>query len=226
MPDSVPSDLFKDLTPEQYESVIKSGVHHRLDAQDILFRQEDPAKHCYLVNRGRLKLSKLNEQGKEVIIRYVGPGEWIAAVIFLKDGRYPVTAQAVEGSEVIGWEKGTTLELLRRHPEIAIRIIEILFYRIDEIQNRYQELATENVERRIARSLLRLMRHAGVKKPEGIFIDMPLGRQQIADYTGTTLYTVSRTLSAWEKSGWIKSGRERITVIDPHSLVVFAEKGA
>ena len=223
MPYSIPSDLFKDLTIEQYETVIKSGVHKRLAADDILFRQEDPAQNCYLVNRGRIKLGKLNEQGKEVIIRYAGPGEWIAAVVVLKNGRYPVTAQAVEGSEVIGWGKKTVLELLRRYPDLAIHLIEILIHRIDDLQNRYQELATENVERRIARSVLRLMRHAGVKTPEGILIDMPLGRQDIADYTGTTLFTVSRTLSAWEKKRWIRSSRERITVIDPHSLVVFAE---
>jgi CRP-like cAMP-binding protein len=57
----------------------------------------------------------------------------------------------------------------------------------------------------------------------GIQIDIPVSRQNIAEYSGTTLYTVSRTLSAWEKKGWIKSRREQITITDPHQLVLFAE---
>jgi len=85
------------------------------------------------------------------------------------------------------------------------------------------ELCTERVEQRIALTLLRLLRSAGVKTSEGIYIDIPLGRQNIADYTGTTLYTVSRTLSSWEKRGWIKSSRERVVITDPHSLVQFSE---
>jgi len=59
----------------------------------------------------------------------------------------------------------------------------------------------------------------------GIQIDIPLSRQNIAHYSGTTLYAVSRTLSAWEKNGWIKSGREQIVVTDPHALVQFSETG-
>jgi CRP-like cAMP-binding protein len=69
------------------------------------------------------------------------------------------------------------------------------------------------------------MRRAGSKLPEGIRIDIPLSRQTIADYSGTTQYTVSRTLSVWEKNGWIKSGREQIVITNPHALVLFAEAG-
>jgi CRP/FNR family transcriptional regulator, nitrogen oxide reductase regulator len=217
-------DMFKDLTSEQYESILKAGFSEQIPAGAILFYQSDPATYCYLVRKGRLKLYKLNEQGKEVIIRYVGTEEWTGAVTVLKDTTYPVTAEAIEETRILRWDRSTILKIFHQYPDIAIRMIQLLLDRIEEVQNRYQELCTENVERRIARSLLRLMRQAGKKTQEGIFIDMPLGRQGIADFTGTTLYTVSRTLSAWEKNGWIKSGRERITVCNPHALVLFAEE--
>jgi CRP-like cAMP-binding protein len=67
------------------------------------------------------------------------------------------------------------------------------------------------------------MQRAGAKTPEGIQINIPLSRQNIADYSGTTLYTVSRTLSVWEKKGWIRSGREKVVITNPHALVLFAE---
>ena len=219
------TDVFKGLTIEQYEEIVKSGFRKQLQPKSILFYQDEPAKKCYLVNRGRLKLTKLNEQGKEVIIRYIGVGELTAAVAVIKDREYPVTAESVEETGVTGWDKPTILRLMRKFPDIAINIIGIILERLDDVQHRYLELSTEHVEQRIARTLLRLMRRAGSQTPDGIFIDIPLSRQNIADYSGTTLYTVSRILSAWEKSGWVQSGRERITVTDPHALVMFAENG-
>ena len=217
------SDVFAGLKTEQNDVVIKGGLCKKLQPKIILFHQGDSAQTCYLVNRGRLKLTKLNEQGKEVIFRYVGAGELIAAVALLKNSNYPVTAESVEETEVISWDKQTMMQLMRRYPEITINLLSIILERFEDVQNRYMELCTERVEQRIALTLLRLMRSAGSKNSEGIYIDIPLGRQNIADYTGTTLYTASRTLSAWEKKGWIKSGREQIVITDPHALVQFAE---
>jgi CRP-like cAMP-binding protein len=90
-------------------------------------------------------------------------------------------------------------------------------------QNRYLENYTEQVEQRISRALLRIMKQSGRRAEDGIHIDFPLSRQELADYTGSTVYTVSRILSTWEKKGWIKSKREQIIVCDPHSLVLFSE---
>mgnify|MGYP000418450118 CR=1 FL=1 len=112
-----------------------------------------------------------------------------------------------------------------RDPSIAINLVCIVLERSDDRQHRYLEVCTEHVDQRIARSLLRLMLRAGLKTKEGILIDIALSRQNIADYSGTTLYTVSRTLSAWEKNGWIRSGREQIIVLNPHALVQFSENG-
>jgi len=216
-------DVFQGVPSEDYDAVIQSGFGKRLQSKSILFHQGDPAKKCYLVNRGRLKLTKLNEQGKEVILRYIGAGELTAAVAVIKNLDYPVTAESVDETDVTGWDKQTMMQLMRRYPDITINLIGIILERLEDIQNRYLELCTERVEQRIALTLLRLMRSAGSKTSEGIYIDIPLGRQNIANYTGTTLYTVSRTLSTWEKKGWIKSGRERIIVTNPHSLVQFSE---
>ena len=219
------SDAFKGLTLEQYDSIIKSGFRKTLQPKSILFRQGDPAKACFLINQGRLKLTKLNDQGKEVIIRYVSAGELTAAVALLKDWNYHVTAEAVEMTELTGWEKQILFKLMRNFPDVAINILCIILERLADVQERYLELSTERVEQRIARTLLRLMRSTGAKTSEGISIDISLSRQNIADYSGTTLYTVSRTLSAWEKNGWIKSGREQIVITDPHAMVQFAETG-
>lgn len=217
------SEIFKGLTNTQFTDLLKKGRRVSLLPKSVLFRQGDLAEKCFLVDRGRLKLTKLNEQGKEIILRYISFGELTAATAVLRGRAYPVTAECIDETEVIEWDKPTILELMHQYPDIAINLLGIVFERIDEVQHRYLEMCTENVGQRIARSLLRLMQRAGAKSSEGIRIDIPLSRQNIADYSGTTLYTVSRTLSNWEKKGWIKSGRENIIIKDLHALVLFAE---
>jgi CRP-like cAMP-binding protein len=219
------ADLFKGLTSSQYDEVLSCGMRKQLSPQGILFHQGAPASHCYLVTQSQLKLTKLNEQGSEVIIRYVGVGELAAAVAVIRNGVYPVAAESVQTTVVIGWDHPTMMALMHRFPQIAINLLGTVLARIDDVQQRYLEVCTEQVDRRIARSLLRLMRWKGARQKDGILIAIPLSRQNIADYSGTTLYTVSRTLSAWEKKGWIKSGREKIIVTNPHALVAFTESG-
>jgi CRP-like cAMP-binding protein len=85
------------------------------------------------------------------------------------------------------------------------------------------ELSTEQVQHRVAHALLRLANQAGTRTADGILIDLPLSRQDIAQMTGTTLHTVSRLLTSWEEKGLVKSGRQRVTVADPHRLFLLAE---
>ena len=84
-------------------------------------------------------------------------------------------------------------------------------------------MATERVEQRIARTLARLANQIGRQTETGILIDAPLTRQDLAEMTGTTLFTVSRTLKAWERDGILEVGREKVTIADPHRLVVLGE---
>ena len=167
------SEVFKGLTSEQFTGLLKKGRRIKLQPKRILFNQGDPADSCFLVNRGRLKLTKLNEQGKEVILRFIMTGELTAAIAVLRNWTYPVTAESIEETDITGWDKPTMVQLMRRYPDIAINLLGIILARIDDVQHRYLEVCTEHVSQRIARSLLRLMRRAGSKTPEGIRIDHP-----------------------------------------------------
>lgn len=90
-------------------------------------------------------------------------------------------------------------------------------------QDRYRELATERVERRVARALLRLVAQIGRPEEDGVTVAAPLARQDLAEMTGTTLFTVSRILSAWEGQGIVSTGRERVTLRDSALLARIAE---
>lgn len=217
------SQLFKDIAPENHGKILSQGFQISCQSGETLFCEGDPALRCYLVISGRLKLSKLHEQGKEAVLRYINAGEMTAAVAVFNEKFYPVTATAVGPVETIAWNKQTMLELMRTYTPLTANMLRSVVDRIEELQTRYLGLITEQVEQRVARALLRLMRQSGRRTTEGILIDFRLSRQELADYTGTTLYTVSRILSNWQKKGWVSSGREQIVITDVHALVAFAE---
>jgi len=211
------------VTEELHTRIIGLGNKMTVKSGEMVFRQGDPAHRCFFVLNGRLKLTKLHEQGKTVVIRYIGPGELTAAIAVFKGKNYPVTAEGVGNTEVVGWGKQTMVNLMLEYPRLAVNMLRAAIDRIEDLQDRYLELCAEQVEQRIARALLRIMQQSGRKTDEGIAIDFRLSRQELAEYTGTTHYTVSRVLSAWEKKGWVKSKREHIVILDPHALVLFAE---
>ncbi|MBN2125265.1 MAG: Crp/Fnr family transcriptional regulator [Deltaproteobacteria bacterium] len=222
--DSFPqSDLFAGVADSDRAAILNQGERIRSGAGDILFNQGDPASRCYLVLKGRLKLTAVHEQGKQAVVRYIGPGQLTGAVAVFKGKDYPVTAETIGLLEGVAWDRQAMVDLMLGYPQLAINMLRVVVDRLDDVQTRYLEITAEQVEKRIARALLRIMRHSGRKTDDGILIDFPVSRQEIADYTGTTLYTVSRILSAWSRKRWIRSGREQITVTDPHALVAFVE---
>jgi CRP/FNR family transcriptional regulator, nitrogen oxide reductase regulator len=156
-------------------------------------------------------------------MRYISPVEEFGVIALLSGAVYPVSAQAVDDSTALYWNKTSLKELMEQVPGVAINALQTLADRVSEFQDRIRELTTERVERRIARALLRLAQQTGRKVEDGVLVDLLITRQDIAEMTGTTIYTVSRTMSQWETQGIIKSGREKIIIRRPHQLVVIAE---
>jgi CRP-like cAMP-binding protein len=217
------SSLFRELSPAEMKKLTQHARRKSLESGEFLFMEGDDANRFYILEKGRIKLSLTTQDGQQVILQYIGPGEAFAVVAVISGIPYPVTAEAVEDSQVIGWDSQLIKDLMLEIPRLALNALEILARKTREFQDRLREMATERVERRIARTLIRLARQSGRKTEEGVLIDIPLSRQNLAEMNGTTLYTVSRILSQWEEKGLIRAGREQVTILFPHGLVAVAE---
>lgn len=215
--------LFKGLGSQQLEQILSHARRKRSAQGEFFFFQGDPAERLYLLERGRVKLTQSGIEGQQVLLQMIQSASVFGVVALAHDEQYPVFAEAAEDSEALYWNKTDLLPLINRYPQLALNAIKVLAGHVREFQERYRQLATERVERRLARTLLRLASQAGRKTPEGVLIDLPLTRRDLADMTGTTLYTVSRTLSRWEAQGLISSRRERVVIVFPHGLVSIAE---
>ncbi|MCL4812298.1 MAG: Crp/Fnr family transcriptional regulator [Vicinamibacteraceae bacterium] len=189
------------------------------------FTEGEAATTFFVIVSGRVKLVQLTPEGHEVILRIIGPGDVFGTVsAFAGDkGVYPVSVVPVGRTEAAAWDGAAMARLMAAHPVIAMNALRTVASRLHDLQRRHRELMTERVEQRIARALLRLVQHAGRRSESGIEIDFPLSRQDLADMTGTSLFTVSRVVSAWQARGLVAAGRRRLTIRRPHALVVIAE---
>lgn len=188
----------------------------------ILFAQGAPAERCHALLAGRVRIAQSGEEGGQLIVRFVGPGEMFGTVALFTDRHYPAEATTVIDSVEISWTEEELLELLRRHPQIALNLVKIVGGRLREAQERLRELATQRVEQRIAHALLRLANCDAPAAGKSRAIDYPLTRQDIADMCGATLHTASRVVKAWERAGYVTSNRKALRIVDVAEILRIA----
>jgi CRP-like cAMP-binding protein len=215
--------LFEGSGLADRQAALASARQRRLEKGAFFFHQGETADAFYVVVEGRVRLSQVTPEGHQVIIRFLGPGEGMGIIVVLSHTIYPLSAEAVADCTALRWDYESAVQLMETFPLLALNGLRLVAGRFHELQNRYRERATERVERRVARALLRLARQTGRRVENGVLLDLPLSRQDLGEMTGTTLYTVSRIMSNWEQKGLIETGRERVVILEPHGLVTIAE---
>jgi CRP-like cAMP-binding protein len=215
--------VFQNATDEDLKLIAGHGIERSIEEGEFFFFQGDPADYLYVLISGRAKLMQTNPAGQQVNLRTISEWQMFGALGAVREGAtYPATAQALENSTALALKSDYLHELMQTRPYLSFDLMKLMTGYIQEMQERYRELATEKVERRIARSLLRLAAQMGTKNEGGI--ELTFTRQDLAEMSGTTLYTVSRILSDWERQGLVEAGRERVLIRNPHGVVSIAEE--
>jgi CRP-like cAMP-binding protein len=217
------ASVFRGIQGTEFDAIIKAAKIRKLDDNGFFFMEEEPAERAYVLLEGKVKLIQVTADGQQVILGYLVPGRVFGIIAILEEINYPVSAQAVGKCRALWWDQATLNVLMEKTPRLALNAMRIMVGQIREFQNTVKDLSTKRVEQRIARAILRLARQSGRKTEAGIRIELPLSRQDLAEMTGTTLYTVSRILTEWESRALIKSKRQEILICYPHGLVEIAE---
>lgn len=215
--------MFAALPADALDEISRLFVQTTYRAGEYIFFEGDSAHRLYVVHAGEVKLIKHSESGQDVILRVFAPGEVFGGIAFLAGHRYPASAQAQTDVQVLSMAGEAFRDIVQRHPDVALAVIRVLANRLHDAHEQLRQFAAERVERRLARMLLKLADQVGIPVDEGIRIDMPITRQDLAEMTGTTLETVSRIISRWRREGIVQAGREEIIITYPHRLVLIAE---
>lgn len=215
--------VFQNATDDDLKLIAQHAIERSIEEGEFFFFQGDSAEYFYVLTSGRAKLMQTNPSGQQVNLRTINEWQMFGALGAVRENAtYPATAQALEQSTALAVRSDYLKELIQTRPYLSFDLMKLMTTYIQEMQQRYRELATEKVEHRIAHTVLRLVAQMGVKSPTG-GIELTFTRQELAEMSGTTLYTVSRVLSEWEKLGIVEAGRERVLIRKPHELVKISE---
>lgn len=213
---------FSGLTDQQIREVLDAARTDRFEAGSDVFHEGHSADRFYLLLDGHIRVVRTNEDGEEVIVLHIHAGGLFGIAPALGRSTYPATARAAGDIFTLSWPTRLWAPFAEKYPGFAQSTYGTVGERLAEMNARIMELATKQVEERVACALLRMVHQSGEATDDGIRIGFPVTRQNIADMTGSTLHTVSRLLSAWDKAGVIRSTRRQIVVSDPTALVRLA----
>lgn len=209
---------FRRLTRLQIREILDLAQPKRFDAGHSVFNEGAPVDRFFLLLDGHVRVVRTTPAGDQIIVLHIASGQLFGVGAALGHTTYPATAMAADESLTLSWPNGLWLNFVARYDGFATETYKVIGGRMDEMAARIVDLATKQVEQRVASAMVRLITQNGRKVDAGIEIDFPITRQNISDMTGTTLFTVSRLLSAWEKDGIVASERRRITVTEPRRL--------
>lgn len=217
------SPAFAGLSEEDVDAVLATARSSRFPKDSEVFSQDEEARQFFLLLSGHIRVVKTTPEGEQVIARYINEGELFGIAVAMGRSTYPAGAVAAVDCVVLSWQNAVWQDLQSRAPGFSASAYQTIGARLQDTQARVVELSTRQVEQRIAGAVMRLVQQSGRKTENGIEIDFPITRQDIAEMTGSTLHTVSRLMSAWENDGIVRSTRQKVVVTDPHALMLVAE---
>ena len=210
--------FFRRVSPALRARVAEVARLKSYDRGELIFAEGDPSDVFIIIVSGRVKVFKSTPAGKEIILEIFGAGDPLGAVAVYEGAPFMASAFTLEPTEVVSIEQGAFFRLLEAEPTFVRGLLSGLTLRLAELTRRLAELTGARVETRFARLFLKLCDQIGKPDRGGIFVAMPLSRQELADLTGTTIETTIRIMSRWQKDDVLHTEKDGFVVIDRPTL--------
>ena len=204
------SELFADLPSSVCTDIASTARPRNYACRQVVFFAGDPIKETLLLTDGRAKIIQLGECGTEVILRFTVPGEVIGELGLAPGGTHSSTAQALQACKVLVWSAATFEAALERFPTLQRNAERIIQRRLEELERRFCEVATELASPRLAHALVRLIDQMGHKVNS--HVEVNVSQEALAQMTAMTSFTVNRLLTNWENQGMLRVRREAIEI--------------
>jgi CRP/FNR family transcriptional regulator, nitrogen oxide reductase regulator len=214
--------LFSEISPTDCRTIVSTAREKRFSRRETIFFEGDPVRQVVLLLSGCVKITQLGYAGAEVILRLSGVGDIVGGFC----GPFPTcshcsTAQAIRPSTALVWQAATFDKLLDRFPAFERSTVRALEERLQELEQRFRDVSTDMVSSRLSNELIRLSNHLASASGNA---EIGLSRSELAQLTGTTVFTVSRLLTRWQTLGIVSGRREAVRVLDFAALAQFSER--
>ncbi len=204
--------LFSALSPSELKELTPYLIAASVRKKEVIFSEGDPSEWLYIVTEGKVKITKLSQDGKEIILELIHPMDFFGGLAVIRGFPYPANAVAMEDTRLLKISRSNLMRVLDRFPNLMYCMAQQVGDRMKESHETLKNIALERVEARIASLLLKLGDKTGQKTDEGTVIDMKLTKQDIAEMVGTTVETSIRTMSKLKKMGIVAEKEGRIII--------------
>ena len=212
---SVP--LFADLEEAELERFSRVAVPRSFPAGTRVFHEGDRSDACYIVREGSFRVTREHSDGRAITLATLGPGEVFGELAMLDGDTRSASAEALSDGELLALPATDVKGLLARHPEISVKLVAALVRRLREANERISRQSFQTVPSRVAGVLFQLVSET-TRSGENGEVTIRMNQADLAQLAGTSRESVSRFLADLERAGVVRSGRGRVTVLDPPKL--------
>jgi CRP/FNR family transcriptional regulator len=206
---------FQELDPSVLARIQASVFEVRLERGQILFTEGEPAQAMYVVRSGQVKIFKLSPDGREQVLRIMGPGDCFNEVPVFDEGSNPANAQALDPSLLWGIRRADMRRLVEEHPAVAIGFLKVFAKKLRFFTQKVEDLSFRSVTSRVAKLLLEMAEEDG----RGVLrVKRQFTQQEMAAVVGTAREMIGRAFKTLEKEGAIKLDRHRVVILSKASL--------
>ena len=193
-----------------FDRVVKNlGVTKKYQKGEVLFSAQGKADGFYYVESGEIRVYKMDENGREVEVVRLGPGDFLGEAIVFVSPVFPFFAQAVKDSKVLFFDKTTVLRAMEREPLVSKFFVNLLAQKCVILSKRIESLGLQTVRQRLIQYLL-----SNCSGDQQCIAELRVKKVELAKILGTISETLSRNLKQMQEEGLIKVEGNRIRVID------------
>ena len=210
--------LLAQLGPDALARLSEKVVLREVRRREVVYLPGDPAETVYLVNGGRVKISKVTRDGKALTLNYCGPSEIFGESSLVEGGAREEMAEAMENSMISELELPVFEDLLSSNASLGLAMVKLLAKRRLDLENKVETLVFRDVTSKLAELLLELAEEYGVEDSRGTLIALKITHQELANLIGSTRETVSLTLSQFKRKQLLTTEGRKVIVTDSESL--------
>jgi CRP-like cAMP-binding protein len=195
--------VFENLKPGELAALVQAAGRKSYQKGQVVFSQGDPANRMFLLKAGRVKLSKITEEGNEITLDIRKAGDFLGESMLIEDADYPLTALCLEDTLICGFNKAGFEKLILENPNIGLQVIKNLSNRINWLTERVGSLSLTNLEERLYQVLTQVAREHGVKSQRGYRIQFPLTHEELGFLVGAHRVSITKAMKALKEGGRI-----------------------
>jgi CRP-like cAMP-binding protein len=214
--------LLQDVSHDSIHKLVSHIELKEVRRRQVVYLPGDPGQTVFFVNGGRVKISKVTRDGKELTLAYRGPGEIFGELAMIDGGPREEMAEAMENALISELPRQEFEKIVQREATVGYKLTKIVASRRREVENKIEQLIFKDVNAKLAELLLRLATEYGIEDSRGTLVSLKITHQEMANLIGSTRETVSLTLSQFKRKGLIQTDGRKVILADREGLRALA----